>query len=105
MSKRVFTTTFFLFLASCPAFAQRSWQQVTVPSIREVAANFKAPPHEYGAISAFTGWDGPDLEALKPRTRPIWTGCRRTGCLSLTLHRDASLQVNRHIFRRGTWTR
>ena len=54
-------------VAQAQAQATRPWQQVTVPSTSEVAANFKAPPHEYGAISAFTGWDGPDLEALKPR--------------------------------------
>ena len=53
--------------AHAQAQAARPWQQVTVPTTSEVAANFKAPPHEYGAISAFTGWDGPDLEALKPR--------------------------------------
>ena len=31
-------------------FAQsvsRPWQQITVPSINEAAANFKSPPHEY----------------------------------------------------------
>jgi hypothetical protein len=64
-----------LFLANTAMVAQtqaqaqaaRPWQQVTVPSTSEVAANLKSPPHEYGAIAPFTGWDGPDLEALKPR--------------------------------------
>jgi hypothetical protein len=42
--------------------AQRPWQQVTVPSVREVAANFKAPPHEYGAIQPFLSWNGPDAK-------------------------------------------
>jgi len=37
---------------------QRPWQQVTVPSTREVAANFKAPPREYGAIQPFQSWNG-----------------------------------------------
>ena len=46
---------------------QRPWQEITVPSTSEVAANFKSPPHEYGAISPFTGWDGPDPVALKQR--------------------------------------
>ena len=32
----------------------RPWQQVTAPSTSEVAANFKSPPHEYGAIAGFT---------------------------------------------------
>src|SRR6202050_2036704 len=30
--------------------AQRPWQQITVPTTREVAANFVAPPREDGAI-------------------------------------------------------
>ncbi|MGD0341921.1 MAG: glycosyl hydrolase, partial [Bacteroidales bacterium] len=33
-----------------PASAQSSWQQVTVPSVREAAAYFTAPPAEFGAI-------------------------------------------------------
>jgi hypothetical protein len=49
------------------AQSARPWQQVTVPSTSEVATNFKEPPHEYGAISPFTGWEGPDPEALKKR--------------------------------------
>jgi hypothetical protein len=47
--------------------AQRPWQEVTVPTVGQAAANFKSPPHEYGAISPFTGWDGPDPVALKQR--------------------------------------
>jgi hypothetical protein len=54
-------------VAQTQAQATRPWQQVTVPSTGEVATNFKSPPHEYGAISPFTGWDGPDPEALKKR--------------------------------------
>jgi len=53
--------------AQTQAQTPRPWQQVMVPSTSDVAANFKSPPHEYGAISAFTGWDGPDPEALKKR--------------------------------------
>ncbi|MCX6320646.1 MAG: glycosyl hydrolase [Bacteroidia bacterium] len=30
--------------------AQSSWQQITVPSVREAAASFVSPPAEYGAI-------------------------------------------------------
>jgi len=37
-----------LLVAALPA--QRPWQQITVPSLREAAANFKTPPREYGAI-------------------------------------------------------
>ena len=47
--------------------AQRPWQQITVPALHEVAANFKAPPHEYGAIQAFLGWNGPDANERKAR--------------------------------------
>ena len=45
-------------LLSTSAFAQRPWQQITVPSVGEAAANFKAPPHEYGAIQPFQSWNG-----------------------------------------------
>ncbi len=30
--------------------AQRSWQEITTPTIRDVAAHFRTPPREYGAI-------------------------------------------------------
>lgn len=30
--------------------AQRPWQQITVPTVREAASNFRTPPREYGAI-------------------------------------------------------
>ena len=49
-----------LFAAVSPA--QRPWQQITVPSVRDVAANFKTPPREYGAIQPFMGWNGPDAK-------------------------------------------
>jgi hypothetical protein len=41
-----------LALAACAAglLAQRPWQQITVPSVSEAAANFRTPPREYGAI-------------------------------------------------------
>ena len=47
--------------------AQRPWQQVTVPSTREVAANFKAPPREYGAIQPFQSWNGTDPAEVRAR--------------------------------------
>jgi len=47
--------------------AQRPWQQITVPSVREVAANFKAPPHYYGAIQPFMSWNGPDAKERMAR--------------------------------------
>ena len=64
--KTTLTTLLFLFLAPV-LLAQRPWQEITVPTVGQAAANFKAPPHEYGAISPFTGWDGPDPVALKQR--------------------------------------
>jgi alpha-L-rhamnosidase len=47
--------------------AQRPWQQVTVPSTREVATNFKAPPREYGAIQPFQSWNGTDPAEVRAR--------------------------------------
>jgi len=49
-----------LLAAALPA--QRPWQRITVPSLGEAAANFKTPPHEYGAIQPFQGWNGPDAK-------------------------------------------
>ena len=34
--------------------AQGPWQRITVPPVREAAANFKTPPREYGAIRWLT---------------------------------------------------
>ena len=42
--------------------AQRPWQQIAVPSAGEVAARFKTPPREYGAIQPFLSWNGPDAK-------------------------------------------
>jgi len=53
--------------AQAQAQSPRPWQQVTVPSTAEVAANFKAPPHEYGAIAAFTSWNGADQAVIRQR--------------------------------------
>jgi hypothetical protein len=47
--------------------AQRPWQEITVPSLSEVAANFKAPPHEYGAIQPFASWNGADPKEVRQR--------------------------------------
>ena len=47
--------------------AQRPWQEITVPSVREVAANFKTPPHEYGAIQPFASWNGADPAEVRQR--------------------------------------
>jgi hypothetical protein len=45
----------------------RPWQEVTVPSVSEVAANFKAPPREYGAIQPFQSWNGADPVEVRQR--------------------------------------
>ncbi len=47
--------------------AQQPWQQLTVPSVREAAASFKTPPHEYGAIQPFLSWNGPDAKERRAR--------------------------------------
>ncbi len=47
--------------------AQEASQAVTVPSLRDVAADFKAPPHEYGAIQPFTSWNGPNAAERRER--------------------------------------
>jgi len=49
------------------AWAQRAWQELTLPSLNEVAANFKSPPHEYGAIQPFASWNGPDPVEVRAR--------------------------------------
>jgi hypothetical protein len=53
--------------AQAPAQAQRPWQQVTVPSTAEVAANFMSPPREYGAIQQFQSWNGTDPAEVRAR--------------------------------------
>src|SRR5271157_4313577 len=61
------TRTLVLFLFSFAAMAQRPWQQIAVPSVRDVAANFKTPPHEYGAIQPFASWNGADPQEVRAR--------------------------------------
>jgi hypothetical protein len=47
--------------------SDRPWQQVIVPSTRDIAANFKAPPREYGAIQPFQSWNGADPAEVRAR--------------------------------------
>ena len=61
MSKTCFRLALFPLLAAALP-AQRPWQQITVPSLSKVAANFKAPPREYGAIQPFFSWNGGDAK-------------------------------------------
>jgi hypothetical protein len=65
--KQVLSTLAIIPLLAAVLPAQRPWQQITVPSVREAAANFKAPPREYGAIQPFMGWNGPDANERKVR--------------------------------------
>ncbi len=65
--KKVLSTLAFIPLLAAVLPAQRPWQEITVPSVRDVAANFKTPPHEYGAIQPFMGWNGPDANERKAR--------------------------------------
>jgi hypothetical protein len=65
--KKVWITLAMLPLLAAVLPAQRPWQQITVPSLREAAANFKAPPHEYGAIQPFLSWNGGDAKERMAR--------------------------------------
>ena len=47
-----------LLIAPLSLFAQLPWQQITVPTTRDVAANFLTPTREYGAIH-WAIWGGP----------------------------------------------
>jgi alpha-L-rhamnosidase len=47
--------------------AVRPWQQITVPTVGEAAANFKSPPREYGAIQPFASWNGADPAEVRTR--------------------------------------
>src|SRR5664280_1302732 len=64
----LFPILFFTILTTASqAQAQvRPWQQVTVPSTAEVAAKFKAPPREYGAIQPFQSWNGANAGERRP---------------------------------------
>lgn len=46
--------------------AQRPWQQFSDIGTREIAANFKSPPSEYGMI-LWWGWDGPMTDTVIKR--------------------------------------
>src|SRR5271157_2224284 len=65
--KKVLSTLALIPLLAAVSQAQRPWQQVTFPSLRDVAANFREPPHYYGAIQPFMGWNGPDANERKKR--------------------------------------
>ena len=43
---KLFTRISVLCLFALAVVAQRPWQQVTIPTLREAAANFKTPPRE-----------------------------------------------------------
>jgi hypothetical protein len=65
--KKVLITLAMVPLLAAVLPAQRPWQEITAPPLREVAANFKAPPHEYGAIQPFASWNGPDPKEVRAR--------------------------------------
>ena len=65
--KKVLGTLALIPLLAAVLQAQRPWQQVTFPSLRDVAANFREPPHYFGAIQPFMGWNGPDANERKAR--------------------------------------
>ncbi|MGD0859034.1 MAG: glycosyl hydrolase [Terracidiphilus sp.] len=65
--KAVLKVLLLLPLLSSAMLAQRPWQEITVPSVAEAAANFKAPPREYGAIQPFASWNGADPQEVRAR--------------------------------------
>ncbi|MGA2720899.1 MAG: glycosyl hydrolase [Bryobacteraceae bacterium] len=65
--KKVLITLAMVPLLAAVLPAQRPWQQITVPSVRDVAANFRTPPHEFGAIQPFMSWNGPDAKERMAR--------------------------------------
>ena len=65
--KKVFTTLAMVLLLAPVLPAQRPWQQITFPPVRDVAANFREPPHEFGAIQPFMSWNGPDAKERMAR--------------------------------------
>jgi hypothetical protein len=65
--KNAFAAVAMVLLVAAALTAQRPWQEITVPTVREAAANFKAPPHEYGAIQPFASWNGPDQNEVRQR--------------------------------------
>ena len=64
---KTFLTIFLLPLLAPAMQAQRPWQEITVPSVGEAAANFKLPPREYGAIQPFASWNGADPQEVRAR--------------------------------------
>jgi len=58
---------FAISLLSVVVSAQRPWQEITVPTVSDAAANFKAPPREYGAIQPFASWNGADPAEVRAR--------------------------------------
>src|ERR1019366_648165 len=67
LSMRVTSSFVIPLLFSCTLMAQGPWQQISVPPLREAAANFKTPPHEYGTIQPFVSWNGPDAKEIMTR--------------------------------------
>src|ERR1700678_4113604 len=63
----LFVPMFGTMLLAQQASPVRPWQEVTVPSVSEVAANFKAPPREDGAIQPFQSWNGADPAEVRAR--------------------------------------
>jgi hypothetical protein len=57
-TRRILIGFAILFLVSFAAMAQGPWQQLTMPTVSQVSANFRNAPHEYGAIH-WAIWGGP----------------------------------------------
>ena len=101
--KKVLSTLALIPLLAAVLPAQRPWQQITVPSVRDVAANFKAPPHEYGAIQPFTSWNGPDANERKARIVQDLDRLSANGIFIVNV--SPGRGVAGSTFRRSTWPR
>jgi hypothetical protein len=89
-------------LCAASLLAQRPWQELTVPSLREVAANFKLPPPEYGAIQPFASWNGPDPKEVRARIVRDFDRLAANGIFVVNLSPDAA---SPSTFLRNTWIR
>jgi hypothetical protein len=62
MKKRTIVIPFLLFILTYSQ-AQRPWQKLNYPTIKEVAANFLMTPPE-NSLTLWWGWDGPVSESI-----------------------------------------
>ncbi|MCX6322521.1 MAG: glycosyl hydrolase [Bacteroidia bacterium] len=64
--KKISISIFILFITGISLNAQQPWQQLSDLSVKEIAANFKSSPAEYGMI-LWWGWEGPMTDTVIKR--------------------------------------